>query len=325
MEIAIVIIVIMVAAAWAMPRVRQATYSTQGEYAKKPSVLSSSEQRFLAALEKIVGDRYRILCQVRVADVVELKIAPYSKGRWSAFNRIQSKSFDFVLCDLQSTEPLLVIELNDSTHDLPNRMKRDETLHQICHSIGLPIIFQPVQFSYDVFELQGRISTAIGASTYQADDAFSFTQSEPPKTESPFGQRRPLRLLALIAPIVAIPLIIYIGTTAIQNTVTSSLQATFDASKRQADKASSQARLARNEQIAAQQREAQNATAAKRDQAARDMATLQAEQDKEKAWQKYYQPSDKCEHATDWNVTVECGNEHIRAKRAFEEKWKAEH
>ena len=318
MYLALVILMIMVVVAWSMPQVRRLSHSNEGAYAKRPSVLSPSEQRFLAALEKVVGDRYRILCQVRVADVI-------SSAGQGARNRVQSKSFDFVLCDVSTTEALLVIELNDSTHERSDRIERDFLLTHICQSIGLPIIFQPVQFSYDVFELQGRISTAIGASTYQADDAFSFTQSEPSKTESPFGQRRPLRLLALIVPVIAIPLIIYIGTTAIPNTVTSSLQATFDASKRQADKASSHAQLARNQQLAAQQREAQNAAAAKRDQAARDMATLQAEQEKEKAWQNYYHQSDKCEHATDWNVTVECGNEHIRAKRAFEEKWKAEH
>ena len=129
----------------------------------------------------------------------------------------------------------------------------------------------------------------------------------------------------MIVPFVALPLIIYIGVKAIPSAITSSMQSTFDSSKRQIDKASSQAQSARNQQLAAKPREEQESATAKREQAARDLATLQAEQEKEHAWQNYYHPSDKCEHATDWNVTVECGNEHIRAKRAFEEKWRAAH
>jgi len=313
----------MVAVAWAMPQVRRVTYSVGGIYAKKPSVLTATEQRFLSALEKAVGDRYRILFQVRVADVVDLKIAPYSKGRWSAFNRIKSKSFDFVLCDRQSTEPLLAIELNDSTHNRPNRIRRDELLHQICHSIGLPIIFQNTQFTYDVFELQGRIAAAIGPATYRTDDVSSSEMVEPDKEDSPFGKQHSLRLILLMLPFVAIPLIIYIGVQVLPSAITTSMQKSLNVNTKQANKAGVQSDAARNKQLATQK--LQEEAVAKREQAAREIADQRLAQEKEKAWQLYYQPSDKCEHATDWNVTVECGNEHIRAKRAFEEKWKAEH
>lgn len=50
---------------------------------------------------------------------------------------------------------------------------------------------------------------------------------------------------------------------------------------------------------------------------------VQAEQQKEVAWQRFYQPSSKCLNPSSFDVSVECGNIHIRAKREFEVRWLA--
>ena len=335
MEIALVILVIIIVVVLASSNVRSHSGSAFGIYTKKPAVLSSTEQRFLAALEKVVGDRYRILCQVRVADVVELKMVPFSAGYRAALNRISLKSFDFLLCDLQSFEPVLVIELNDSTHERPDRVERDSFLNGVCQSIGLPIIFQKVQFSYDVFELQGRIAAIVDVHVSHAsklpDDAipqvFTGVIPAPSEVENPNSSRtrRSVKIGYAIVSLVVIAAAIYVALKVVPESISSGLQSAADAGKKPANQAPVRPKAVRKEPLANQQRQAQESAASQREQSARDMATLQAEQEKEKAWQQYYQPSDKCQHATDWNVSVECGNEHIRAKRAFEEKWRAEH
>lgn len=43
--------------------------------------------------------------------------------------------------------------------------------------------------------------------------------------------------------------------------------------------------------------------------------------DKESAWSVYYRPAPKCENPVDWDVTVECGNEKIRARAEFDKRW----
>ena len=43
---------------------------------------------------------------------------------------------------------------------------------------------------------------------------------------------------------------------------------------------------------------------------------------KEAAWAAEWQVSPDCEHPADWAAQVECGNRYIRARRAFEKKWK---
>jgi len=140
-----------------------------------------------------------------------------------------------------------------------------------------------------------------------------------------FRTRRSLKIGYAIVSLVVIAAAIYVALKVVPESISSGLQSAADAGKKPANQAPVRPKAVRKEPLANQQRQAQESAASQREQAARDMATLQAEQEKEKAWQQYYQPSDKCQHATDWNVSVECGNEHIRAKRAFEEKWRAEH
>lgn len=47
--------------------------------------------------------------------------------------------------------------------------------------------------------------------------------------------------------------------------------------------------------------------------------------EKNLAWAAFYSAPASCEHPVDWNAQVECGNQYMRAKRAFEQNWAAEH
>jgi hypothetical protein len=59
----------------------------------------------------------------------------------------------------------------------------------------------------------------------------------------------------------------------------------------------------------------------KRQQMERQAAQQEAERLKEAAWQKFYKKPEKCENATKFEVTVECGNLYVREKQKFEQAW----
>ena len=42
---------------------------------------------------------------------------------------------------------------------------------------------------------------------------------------------------------------------------------------------------------------------------------------KSQAWAAYYKAPKSCDDPPTWAAQVECGNEYIRAKRAFEKEW----
>jgi len=46
---------------------------------------------------------------------------------------------------------------------------------------------------------------------------------------------------------------------------------------------------------------------------------------KDLAWAAFYTPPASCEHPAHWTAQVECGNQYMRAKKVFEQKWEADH
>ncbi len=55
-----------------------------------------------------------------------------------AFNRIKSKHVDFLVCDRQTLEILSVIEVDDPTHHIANRKKRDLFVDSALKQAGIP-------------------------------------------------------------------------------------------------------------------------------------------------------------------------------------------
>jgi hypothetical protein len=46
---------------------------------------------------------------------------------------------------------------------------------------------------------------------------------------------------------------------------------------------------------------------------------------KDQAWAAFYSAPASCEHPVDWKAQVECGNQYMRAKKVFEQRWETEH
>ncbi len=71
-----------------------------------------------------------------MADLIET----INQNNYSDFNKIKSKHIDFALCDKQTLAPLLLIELDDSSHNNPNRRNRDDFVNQSLVQAGYKII-----------------------------------------------------------------------------------------------------------------------------------------------------------------------------------------
>jgi hypothetical protein len=129
-------------------------------YVRNDRFLSPAESVFLAALRLAVVDQYDIFAKVRLLDLVGLKP---EQGRQAAFNRVQAKQIDFLLCDRQTARPVLAIELDDSTHQRPDRQGRDAFVEQVLEVIGLPALRVPVTRAYDPSELARLVKASIQA------------------------------------------------------------------------------------------------------------------------------------------------------------------
>lgn len=128
-------------------------------YQLRPHLLTAAERAFFAVLQEAVGGRCLVFAQVRVADVVQVIKGTPQWGTY--FNRIKSKHVDFLLCDARTVAPLAAIELDDSTHDRPERQARDRFMDRVFQAADLPLLHVPVQRVYAVTELQTLLAAVL--------------------------------------------------------------------------------------------------------------------------------------------------------------------
>lgn len=131
-------------------------------YAARHFLLSKAERSFYGVLCSVCHGRFDVFAKVRLADL--LFVERGAERRQHHQNRIQMKHVDFVLCDPEAVRPLLVIELDDASHERAARQERDEFVDRALMAAGVPILHVKVAHAYVARELDDAIQRAIGTS-----------------------------------------------------------------------------------------------------------------------------------------------------------------
>lgn len=107
---------------------------------KKKYLLTKNEYNFFYKL-KPIAEKYNlsILCKIRLADLIEPAYHADRHEWYAAFNKIKSKHIDFVLTT-QNMNVLLLIELEDSSHDKAERIERDNFVKSAIESADLKLL-----------------------------------------------------------------------------------------------------------------------------------------------------------------------------------------
>src|SRR3954453_15994352 len=85
-------------------------------FTRRPALLSAAELRFYRALLAAAPDGTVVFVKVRLLDLVAVP-----DGAWGRYGAPGSGMHaDFVLADARTTEPRLVIELDDRSHARPD-------------------------------------------------------------------------------------------------------------------------------------------------------------------------------------------------------------
>ena len=105
---------------------------------KNKYLMTVVEKEFFDILKSIVPDKYVVYPQVPMNILVKSK-------RVADRNRINRKRVDFVIFSKDNYNPQVVIELDDKTHNLPSRIKRDRVVDMALFKANLPIVHFPVK------------------------------------------------------------------------------------------------------------------------------------------------------------------------------------
>ncbi len=117
-------------------------------YRLKESILTPTEAEFFRCLEPCIpSSDYRLFTKVRLADIFDVN--EDSGKNQAAFNRINAKHVDFLLCDAQTLVVVAGIELDDSSHTKHRAKKNDTFKDTLFESCKIPLIRIRAQRQYD--------------------------------------------------------------------------------------------------------------------------------------------------------------------------------
>ncbi len=120
------------------------------------NLLTPAEKLFYNALKNAIGTEYSIMCKVRLEDIINVK--RNANNYMSHRGRIKSRHIDFVIvnCDIRT---VCTIELNDRSHNRPDRRQRDKFIREALSSAGIILHEITCRRSYDPEMLKKLIMT----------------------------------------------------------------------------------------------------------------------------------------------------------------------
>lgn len=130
-------------------------------YTRKQSLLSQGEAAFHRVLCDAVSARWLVMCKVRLADIVYCSSADWLRGHGG---KISQKHLDFVLCDPRTSAIVLAVELDDRTHDAPERRARDRFVDEVLATAGVRLLRVRARSTYETACIDRFLNFALSLS-----------------------------------------------------------------------------------------------------------------------------------------------------------------
>lgn len=128
-------------------------------YERRGVLLAPGAINFLRALQLATREDWLIFSMVRLADVIKVRPKTRKFQIWNS--RIQGKCLDFVLCDCETLDIKLAIELEDSAPS-KERGQRDRFVNTALAAAGVPLLRVRLQEKYETAVLRKDIEDALG-------------------------------------------------------------------------------------------------------------------------------------------------------------------
>lgn len=126
-------------------------------YVRQDALFTPAEQVFFRVLDQALEPHWLIFGKVRLADIIKTQDGLDRSRQRGAFNKICAKHLDFVLCRADTLTVIGVIELDDRSHERPDRKARDHFVDQALLAAGVPILHVPVTRTYNISALRKQL------------------------------------------------------------------------------------------------------------------------------------------------------------------------
>lgn len=138
--------------------------ATELPFHLRDDFLSPTELAFCRVLVSAVAGRLVVCPKVNLADLFFVESGDARSNR-ALLNRIDRKHVDFLLCDPATMRPRVAIELDDSSHQRPDRQRRDVLVDDVFAAAKLPLVRVRARGGYAVAEVESVLRPhLVGAS-----------------------------------------------------------------------------------------------------------------------------------------------------------------
>jgi hypothetical protein len=290
-------------------------------------LLTEREQSFYQSLLSLYPN-HKVFIQVALSQLID--VPEDHADRQSIRNRFSQLVADFVLCRTDLSV-IAVIELDDRTHERPKRQDADARKNKALADAGIRLVRIPAgplpseQYLGTLIDADG-----MGEKIYPeehvltlADDLYAPASSH--DSDEAGAVSREFKRVAWKA--VALAVLVACGWLFYSYLLPTLMQQAFVSPAKPAHTAVvlPKARVASKPVTATPAVAPPVAELSAESRRLRELEIVALGKQKNLAFAAFYQPPASCEHPIDWSAQVECGNQYIRAKRAFELRWAAEH
>lgn len=121
---------------------------------KKKNIMTDYEYKFYLILKELEKYNYKVIPQVNLATIVE-------KVNNKKYYTELFRNIDFVIFNEDLTDVLLLIEVNDATHNTKKRKSRDIKVKSICANAGLNLITFYTKYANEKSYVLNRVLASI--------------------------------------------------------------------------------------------------------------------------------------------------------------------
>lgn len=122
-------------------------------YSLKASLITQTEKTYLTAIKRSLPNGYFVQPQINLASII-------TKNSDSRFQNELYRNVDACVFDL-AYKPIVIIEINDSTHNSYNRRERDIKVKNICEEAGIKVITLWTKFGVNQEYISKVVNEAI--------------------------------------------------------------------------------------------------------------------------------------------------------------------
>lgn len=159
MELAIVLMMLLIVVA--IGAIKLSDQGLAFPFKRKTTLFTPVERSFLELIEKAVGDKYRVMCRVKLNDIIMLRQATDKKTAKTARLRTAGKQLDFVLCAKEDMSPVVAIDLVHRQGKEGYKSQRDWFISGALDAARIPHVRIKVRSGYSPSDIAEVIETKL--------------------------------------------------------------------------------------------------------------------------------------------------------------------